>query len=188
MKALQRITAPTAQPVTLAEVKASARITHSYQDTMLSSLILAAVESVEEYCNRSLITQTWKITRDDIDDEDDGILPRPPLQSVSSVKYIDTTGIQQTADSSIYQVDTASEPGNISLLPGQMWPATACGYKNTWEITFVAGYGATSASVPEKIRQAIIALVVHWLDKGMGDVIPDGIKRALDNYRVQYEL
>lgn len=188
MKALQRIIAPTAQPVTLAEIKMSGRISTTAHDTMLNSLIVAAVEAVEEYCNRALITQTWKITRDDIDDEDDGILPRPPLQSVTSIKYIDTNGDQQTVDSSIYQVDTASEPGEIMLLPGQMWPAIGCGYKNQVEITFVAGYGSTAASVPEKIRQSIIALVVHWYDKGIGEEIPKGIKRALDNYRLAYEL
>ena len=185
MKALQRTVPPASMPVTLAEVKASARVTHSYQDTMLTSLILAAVEAIEDDCNRAIITQTWKLTADYLSDT---IIPRPPLQSISSIKYINENGEQQTLASTVYQVDTAHEPGKVSTLPGQMWAMTGIGYKNAVEVTFIAGYGLTSASVPEKIRQAIIALVVHWYDKGISEVIPDGIRRALDNYRVHYEL
>lgn len=188
MIALQRITAPSDPPVTLQEVKTSGRISTTAHDAMLAGLIMSAVEAVEEYCNRSLISQTWKLIIDDLDDDDDGVLPRPPLQSVTSIKYMDSNGEQQTVDSSIYQVDTASEPGRILLLPWKMWPVVGIGYKNPIEITFVAGYGATAETVPAKIKQAIIALVVHWYDKGVGEEIPKGIKRALDNSRVDYEL
>jgi len=55
-------------------------------------------------------------------------------------------------------------------------------------ITYVAGYGESGLEVPQKIRQAIIALVVYWYDNGLEAAVPVGIRRALDNYQVFYEI
>jgi len=187
MIALRRITEPAAQPVTLSDVKMAGRISTSAHDTMLTGLILAAVDAVENDTHRAIITQTWKKTVSDYS-VNNRKLPRPPLQSITSVKYMDMTVTQQTVSNTIYQVDTASEPGSFSRLPGMIWPQIAPGYKNPIEITFVAGYGDDATSVPAMLKQAIIALVSHWYSFGIGEVIPDGIKRALDNFVVRYEL
>jgi uncharacterized phiE125 gp8 family phage protein len=69
-----------------------------------------------------------------------------------------------------------------------MWPAVACGYTAPITITFLAGYGDSEQDVPDRIKQAIIALTVYWYDNGMNDDIPAGIKRSLDNYRIVGEL
>ena len=156
---------------------------------MLTGLVQAAVDTVEDYCNRALITQTWELVlHESALCGHDILIPRPLLQSVTSVKYIDTNGDQQTASSSLYQVDTKAEPGRIKLQPGAQWPAVGSGYTNPVEIIFVAGYGAAGSAVPIRIRQAIIALAVHWYNTEAINTIPDGVKRALDNYRLTYEL
>ena len=54
-----------------------------------------------------------------------------------------------------YQVDTASEPGRIKLVPGVSWPAVEADKVNAVQITYVAGYGANETDVPSRIRQAI---------------------------------
>ena len=187
MIALRRTTEPVNQPVTLSDVKMAGRISTSAHDTMLVGLILSAVDVVENHTHRAIITQTWKKTVSDYS-INNRKLPRPPLQSVTSVKYMDMTATQQTVSSSIYQIDTASEPGSFSRLPGQIWPQIAPGYTNPIEITFVAGYGDDATAVPAMLKQAIIALVAHWYSFGIGEVIPDGVKRALDNFVVRYEL
>lgn len=88
-------------------------------------------------------------------------LPRPPLQSVTSVAYIDTNGQQQTLDSSLYLVDSISEPARLSPAYGQVWPA-AQAQINAVTITFVAGW--TTGTMPNTVKHAMKLLVNHWYE------------------------
>ncbi len=187
MIALKRTSEPAEYPVTVAEVKTTGRVSTTAHDTLLQNLIYAATAEAEDICNRSLITQTWEYVIAGFPSLAVK-LPRPKLQSVTSVKYIDSNGDEQTLASEYYQVSTTGEPGEIRLSPSYQWPAVGVGYSEPVTITFVAGYGLTSSAVPEKIRQAIMAIVVHWYDNGIGEKIPVGAYRVLDNHRVKYEL
>jgi phage conserved hypothetical protein, phiE125 gp8 family len=85
-------------------------------------------------------------------------LPRPPLQSVTSVKYLDAAGVLQTLDPTKYQLDLDREPARIRPAPGTLWPTTYLGYFGMAlapvQITYVAGYGA-AAAVPDTIKAAL---------------------------------
>ena len=187
MIALVRTGSPATPVVTPAEVKLYGRISTSAQDAMLTELIEAATAAVEEMTNRSLISQTWKYVLRGF--EGLGIkLPKPWLQSVTSVQYLDTMGVLQTVDPGIYQVSTVQEPGEIRLKPGYLWPAVGIGYAEPVTITYVAGYGSNPDDIPQRIRQAVIALSVFWYDNGVESPMPEGIRRALDNYQVFYEV
>lgn len=87
-------------------------------------------------------------------------LPNPPLQSVTSIKYLDTTGVQQTLDPSLYRVDTSGERGIVTPAFGKSWP-TAYQVTGAVEITFVCGFGDPSAVSP-KIKHAMKMLCAHW--------------------------
>lgn len=187
MIALRRTSDPTAYPVTVSDVKLYGRIGTTAHDTMLQDLIVAAVAEVEEICHRALITQTWEYVIKGFCDEDIDI-PRPPLQTIATIKYIDTNGEEQTVHADSYQVTTKSEPGEVRINPGYQWPPVGVGYSEPVTVTFVAGYGNAGSAVPQKIKQAIIALVVHWYDNGIAAPIPSGVHRVLDNYRVPYDL
>ena len=90
-------------------------------------------------------------------------MPRPPLSSVTSLKYIDTAGTQQTWSSANYIVDTSCEPGKIRLAYDVSWPDIREQY-NGVEIIFVAGYGASGSSVPEVVKHSIRFKVAHWYE------------------------
>lgn len=81
----------------------------------------------------------------------------PPLQSVSSITYIDQNGVLQTLDPATYIVDAKSQPARITPAFGQIWPATQW-QANAITIRFVAGYGA-AAAVPACIRQWMLMRV-----------------------------
>lgn len=153
--ALELYTGPTVEPLTATEAKQHLRVDHTDDDTLIESLIKAARRSAEVFQGRSYLTQTWKMYLDTFPCDKCIYLPFPPLQSVSSITYIDGNGDVQTLATSQYQVDAKSQPGRVILEPGYSWPATESGRVNAVIITFVAGYGATSASVPENIRHAI---------------------------------
>ena len=187
MKALVRTTDPATPVVTTEDVKLYGRITSSALDSLLSDLVVSATDEVEKSTNRALITQTWNYVLDGFESRSIRI-PKSPLKSVTSIRYIDANGQLQTLDESFYQVSTISEPGEIMLKPGCMWPVVGIGYAEPVTITYVAGYGDGSDAVPKRIRQTIIALTVYWHDNGMDAGVPEGIRRALDNYQVFYEF
>lgn len=163
---LKQITAPASEPVTLAEVKAQLRIDadDTDMDDTLTPILTAAREWCEEYQNRAYITQTWEIALDDFPYEPIQ-LPRPPLQSVSSFKYTDYEDTETTWAASNYIVDDYSEPAEITRAYDVSWPTVTLKPTNAIKIRYVTGYGAAD-DVPEKIKQAIILLTMHWFDHG----------------------
>lgn len=124
-------------PISLTEAKLHLRVTSSADDELITALIRAAREWCELFQNRAFVTQTITLTLDRFPNVFE--IPKPPLQSVSSIKYIDTAGVQQTLDPSVYDVDTVSEPGRIALAYGQSWPSIR-GDINSVEVIYVAGY------------------------------------------------
>lgn len=56
--------APASEPVTLNEAKDHLRISHAFEDTLITGFIVAARKRVEADTLRSLITQTWTATLD----------------------------------------------------------------------------------------------------------------------------
>ncbi len=95
-------------------------------------------------------------------------LPWPPLQSVSSITWLDTAGNLSTVPSSTYLVDTISEPGRVALAYGQTWPSTsaqgnAISPVAGVTVTYVAGY-SSSTLVPASIKQAILLVLGAWYE------------------------
>ena len=151
---LTLITAPSVEPVTLAEAKAHLRRDDTADDTLITSLITAARQNIDGkdgWLGRALCTQTWELRLDRFHDE--MVVPLPPLQSVTSVKYIDDDGVEQTLASTVYQVVTG-EPARLVLAYDQTWPSTR-EEMDAVRIRFVAGYGL-AASVPAAIKAALL--------------------------------
>lgn len=146
------ITAPAAEPITLAEAKLHLRIEDSVtdEDDLIESLIVAAREAAEHETGRALITQTWELVIDAfpacaIE------LPKSRLLGITSVIYVDAAGDSQTLDSSAYTADTDQEPGWVLPAVDTEWPETL-DTANAVRIRYTAGYGAAAAAVPDAIK------------------------------------
>jgi len=160
-------TQPAAEPVSTAEAKAHMRVDTSDDDTLIGDMNTAARELAESFQRRSYINTTWRWTLDGFpghipkppgfDSQHNMRVPRSPLSSVSSIIYLTSTGATATLATTVYRVDTDTEPGRISLQFGQVWPSTRQ-VNDAVTIAFVAGFGATSTSVPEKMRTAVKVL------------------------------
>lgn len=154
-------TAPKQEPLKVQEVKDHLRITWDDEDPYLSSVILpAARNSVEIALNRALITQTWDWYWDGGFPATGMItLPKPPLQSITSVNYTDADGAAQTWASSNYNVSIKGQFGRLWLANGVTWPIDL--QDNTPGVAyvrFVAGYGDDGDAVPEGIRHLILLM------------------------------
>ena len=119
------------------------------------------IDGKDGWLGRALMTQTWDLFLDVFPAGSKSIqIPLPPLQSVTSVKYINPDGNLITLDASKYIVDIAATPGLIHAAYGESWPDTRC-QSNAVTVRFVAGYG-TAAAVPEPVKAALKLLVGHW--------------------------
>lgn len=154
---LSLTTAPAVEPLSLTEAKNHARVDIGDDDDLLTDEIQAAREWVETYTRRQLITATWTLH---LSGWSNTIrLPRPPLQSVESIKYRDVDGVEQTLSTDVYEVHTDCLPGEVRLAYGQTWPGVRDSHPDAIEIEFVAGYGDASSSVPQPIRSAMRILL-----------------------------
>jgi uncharacterized phiE125 gp8 family phage protein len=156
---LARIVEPTIEPVTIALLKKHARVGDcNDEDVVYERYLKLGREMVETDLQRALITQTWQLHMDRF--PSDAIELRIcPVQSVTSVTYVDGLGVTQTWSPANYIANVQSEPGRIALAYGQAWPVARC-QENSVTVTFVAGYGGVS-SVPERACQAIRLLAAE---------------------------
>lgn len=147
------ITAPTVEPVTLAQVKLSARIDDTELDSLITDVFIpAAREMAEHETGRALCTQTRELVLDTFPDA--LVLRGNPIQSVTSVRFLDTDGNEVELDPQDYQVDTVSEPGYVIPAYGKTWPETYA-VANAVRVRYVCGFGDAD-DVPAGIKQWIV--------------------------------
>ena len=160
------ITSPAAAPVSLQEAKAHLRVDNTADDALILAMVAAATSDAEHRLGRALVQQTWEQVQDGFDDDID--LPNPPLVSVTSLKYIDTDGTEQTLSTSLYSVDGDSEPARILPAYGASWPGTRS-VPSAVRARYVAGYAATFAiSAITKAAAAVVTIGAHTLPVGQG--------------------
>jgi uncharacterized phiE125 gp8 family phage protein len=144
------VTPPTSEPVTIAEAKAQLSIGASddSHDIELASMIAAAREEWERDTSIALITRTLEHR-----------LPQflsviqlsvRPVITVSSIKYMDSDGAEQTLSAAYYYLDG----DQIRFLNTFIQP-TIQDRSEAVRITYTAGYGAASTACPELDRMAI---------------------------------
>lgn len=154
------VTAPSGEPVTTAEAKSFLGVTVATHDDLIAELVTAARLQVEAATNRALLTQTYDLKLDCFPGGSIELLPAP-LQSVTSITYVDTAGDTQTWAAAKYIVDAPSGPfampGKVALAYNQSYPSTR-GIINAVAVRYVAGYGA-AASVPATLKTLIKLLV-----------------------------
>jgi uncharacterized phiE125 gp8 family phage protein len=100
---IKLITAPKTEPISLVEAKLHLRVTTNDDDTLISSLIKAARQSAENFTNRALASQVLELILDDFP-EKEIILPKPPVETVTSIKYTDCEGVESTLMAGLFLI------------------------------------------------------------------------------------
>lgn len=171
---MRLLTAPTAEPVTLDEVKFAARLTGSTAfDTMLPVYIQAAREIAETEAGRKLMAQVWRIELAD--------WPHPcqvfELHSATAVaiSYWSTAGTWtdlviplkdgEDPPALINFAWADADPG-LALAPllGANWPTlgeVAIGPRVRVDVTVGA---ADADNVPAAAKTFIMAMVAYWIE------------------------
>lgn len=167
---LERVNAPSIDPVSIAECKRHMRIEHSDDDEIIGSLINVAVNylDVTGMLGKAMITQTWA---EYVDFHATTVhLSITPVQSVSSIQYYDVNNVLQTDTLSNYYIIGTKGYKTIYPKSGYSWPVT---FKrdDAIKITYVVGFGDTAESVPETVRHAIKMLVANYYENRENELI-----------------
>lgn len=165
--ALAVVTAESREVLRLEEAMNFLKLPNGHEDTHLVETLMRAVhEQAKTALKRQLVSTTYDLSfrylegdrgaHGDLWRDRRIYLPRPPLSSVTSVKYIDSSDVEQTVATSVYRVETPSSgQGFIALEHGESWPADQRGWPDDVTIRFVAGYG-TRDDVPESIKVSML--------------------------------
>lgn len=196
---------PAFEPVPREEMKTHLRVDHNAEDGYIDSINRAAREWVETLCGLALLTQTlihtqarfptaadlpeWAIN------EGRGAsldirLTRAPVQSITSVQYLDDDDVAQTVSAATYRL-AAERPARIVPKVGATWPQVSP-RPAAVIITYVAGYSSAEV-VPEPIKQAIKLMAGHLYENREASIsgtiitqLPRGIMDLLAPHRVSY--
>jgi uncharacterized phiE125 gp8 family phage protein len=144
--------AAAAPPVSLAELKAEARIATSDEDALLAGFVRAATDLCERFTGRLMIARAvteivsastaW--TR----------LGAAPVQSIEAVATLASGGVEVPLAGDAYGIDIdASGEGWVRLL--------AVREEKRLTVTYAAGLAADASDIPEALRQGIARLALH---------------------------
>lgn len=154
------ITAPTYEPISAADVAEYIRVDNLAEDQLLlEGMITAARQYLEQYLSRPIATQTLE---EALTGWANPIVLDSSLQSVSSIKYLDLNGVEQTLASNQYLVDTYSEPAKITPAYNVEFPELYA-VPNNVKIRYVAGYTSGGSPdlnpMPKPLRFAMMLII-----------------------------
>lgn len=176
-------TAPSVEPITLAEAKAHMAVDHTADDAVITMMITAARQYAEEMTGLAFITQTWTLALDGwpaVSPWWDGVveapmsimsensrksidLPRYPLQTVTSI----TTDGAAVDIGATFIIDSQRRPGRLVIKSGTAWPSVVQN-ANGISIVYVAGFGLAVA-VPAAIKLGLLQMVAFmYTNRGDG--------------------
>lgn len=156
-------TAPVKEPITVETLRAHLRKDDTDEDQYLNEIIIpSARQSVEEALGQGLITQTWEWYWDG-GWPATGVLVFPigPVLSVTSVKYLDVDGTEQTWASSNYTLAIKSDRQRLWLNESVVWPDVDTQRPEVAWAEFVVGHGTDPDDVPAKARHLVLLMAEH---------------------------
>jgi uncharacterized phiE125 gp8 family phage protein len=161
------ITAPTTETISEEELKFQLSMTDSddVTDTNLSIYRKAAREYHESRTGRTIHETEWELVLNAFPGGDRIELPRAtPLISITSIKYFDSDGTENTFSDSNYIVDTWSRPGCAVLAYNESWPSFTAYPVAPVRVRYKAGIATsptTEADDADKLPVLLLAAALY---------------------------
>lgn len=153
-------TQPSEEPVCIADVKNDQRVDFPDDDNIIKENIEAARQYIEEQMLwQAMLTQTAIDKFDRFAGE--FFLHWAPVQSITSVQYIDQDDVTQTLSTDVYELAYDNGEGIVRLKEDQVWPVARI-HQDSVTITYVVGFGDDSTDVPMTVRKAVRVLAGNW--------------------------
>lgn len=152
-----RIQAPLLMPVSLAEAKLYCRVDGTEDDSLIASLIAAAVDHLDGrtgILGRCMVTQVWRYRADCLGG--DTAFGMPGAVS-ATVTYTDTSGAPQVVDAAEFEL--REDIGGAVVIHRGPDPSDR---DSSLPIMIDVTFGTDPEFVAESLKQAIRLLVAHW--------------------------
>lgn len=196
---------PDSEPVNLTEAKDHLKVTDDSENSYITGLISTARWLCEADSGLSFVSQTRVVKLDRFPCVTTRniwaaiMLPYGPVQSVTSVSYVDTNLVTQaiTQGNNGFLLDTHSSPAQIfPSASGKIdaWPSTAI-KPNAVTIKYIAGFDDVSYEpLPPQARRAILQQLADMYENRQDEVIGGAVaseislntRRILDSIRVYW--
>lgn len=166
---LFRLTQP-AVLVPLSEAKKHLKVSFSDDDSIIELCSQFAQDYIEQQTGQWLGEQSWSYKLDSFPTGRTINLDFGPLKSITSIKYLDSDGAEQTLSQSKYYFARDPHKSRIVLKPVESWPVTADGAPDAVTIEALGGYkiGANTAQgeteLPPTLKKALYLLVNHFYE------------------------
>ncbi|QQR69110.1 MAG: phage head-tail connector protein [Alphaproteobacteria bacterium] len=182
--ALVLITPPALEPLTVAQARAHLRVDTTDDDVVIEELIRAARQRAEDCTGRALGQQTWELLLADFPTRGSPIdLPKPPNPSITSLTYIDPSGVSTVMPSTDYEIVPGSVLSRLTPVYGKTWPDTlrreAC-----VKIRYQTGYIQVPAPILSWMKLLVGTLYDHRETVLRGETatasfLPSGVSDSL---------
>jgi len=175
--------------ITVADLKAHLRVTHTHEDTLIGALRSAAIAWVEENCNIKLGSYT---ARGYLPGFYNAYIPIGPVTAISEVKYQTTADKDYDSDlttlnAAYWFSDLIGQPARIAF---REYPTTYDYALTPVVVSFTAGYSTIPAPVLHAIRLLVAHLYENRMDEVAGTIttrLKFGLDALLNPYRIIYQ-
>lgn len=185
---LTRTSDASAETLSLVEVRSQLKILGSDDDDSFRMFIAGIRKQTETYLAQTLVDSTWELKIDEFQEQ--MVLPMKPIQSISSIVYVDDDGDTQTLSADQYQFD---KQGRLMPAYDKDWPDTREQY-DAVTITYVAG-NEDPGQVDDDIKLAMLMWIgscdINREDVVVGPTIseiPNSAKTILAPHRAWHSL
>lgn len=123
-----KVTAQGASPLSLALAKEHLNIgsADTAFDSWITDNLPTALAVAEDYAQRSFSVKTIIGALDQFPSDARIALPFLPVASITSIKYLDATGVEQTLAGAVYFLDDFGIEHSAALNADKSWPDTKC--------------------------------------------------------------
>ncbi len=184
----EQLTYPQTTIITLQEAKDHLRVDGTDEDSVIKDCIKSATDFVQRYVNQVFLSGSCVVYYDSSEVETYKALDiwTYPVQSVTAVKYLNTSGIETTLSTSDYTVDSVSYPTRIMVTS---MPTMQTDVFNQFRVYMTVGYIDRDKIAPELIGWVKILTGFFYETRqteftGVGtSEIQMRFERALDKHR-----
>lgn len=167
---------PAVLAVKIDAAKAALRIDCDDLDALVTIWTEGVIGDLEHEIGQCLMEQTWEVRLAafpgvscwQLGQPAPGAVAAPislphPVMTVTTVKYLDLDGVEQTMDAAAYRLNVARYTSTLTPARGGSWPATAEDDAAV-KITLQCGYGNDPVSTPKNVQLYILAKLAEQFD------------------------
>lgn len=159
MTRLVPLAAPAEGPVSLSALRTYLRVDGTDDDDVLTAVLRAARQSVEQRCGRILSVQTWRLILDAWPPDQSVVIPLIPFRRIVAARVHDGRGNSVSIPTNAISIIAQSEPALVSFANAPAPGIASSGI----EIDIECGY-AVNSDVPAALTLAVLRAAARFYE------------------------